>query len=464
MTKIKTHFVLLVFALSWIFLFWITGNKIPWYYFNENNNKNEATVYLGDIANENYDRMGFTKGLVCYVEAINSWVVGTDRGEVVLIDNNGRQIWKRALGLGKFVSMALSGDGKILYIGEQSPSGTLFALNVENGDMIWKYETVEAVGADIAKRSYPSVVHISVDRDNNVFANAYRFVMFEDGTRGYNARVLAFNNQGKMLWKYPEQGVMDTWITWSDADGADNRIVISASSYEIHPNMKYRDTLYFLDKRSGSLINSVFIEPVQPFNKTVMRGSPNYSQNGGLLAGSSSDGRAYLFDSEGQIVWERELSKPQQVDGAWLNASGRDGYVIGDNVVFTTINTFNRENWQLPTPVEHPSSNSLFVFDKDGNFKYRYQALGTIEQIAFANGLAACAIGRNVRTHNYKAHGASIINLKDGKEIGFFPTEGPLQAVAISADGKTIAGIEAPAVTPDGKIIGAYRLHLWKIK
>ena len=94
MRKFKGRFALLVFALSLAVLFWLTGNKTPWYYFNDNNNKNEITVYLGDIANENYDRMGFTKGLVCYVERTNSWVVGTERGEVFLIDNNGKQIWK----------------------------------------------------------------------------------------------------------------------------------------------------------------------------------------------------------------------------------------------------------------------------------------------------------------------------------------------------------------------------------
>ena len=133
-----------------------------------------------------------------------------------------------------------------------------------------------------------------------------------------------------------------------------------------------------------------------------------------------------------------------------------------EGVIFTTINTFNRENWQLPTPVEHPSSNSLYLFNYDGTFRYKYRALGTIEQIAFADEIAACAIGRNVRTHNYQAHGGLILDLKKGKEIEFYHTEGPLQAIAISNDGKSIAGIEAPAVTPDGKIIGSYRFHIWE--
>lgn len=71
-------------------------------------------------------------------------------------------------------------------------------------------------------------------------------------------------------------------------------------------------------------------------------------------------------------------------------------------------------------------------------------------------------VGRNVRTHNYAAHGAVIIDLQSGKELNFFHTEGPLQAVAISNDGTSLAGIEAPAVTPEGKIIGAYKLHIWQ--
>lgn len=463
MKNFKGRLALLVFALSWVILFWLTGNKTPWYYFSESQNTNNISVYLGDIANENYDRMGFTKGLVQYVESGNSWLVGTDRGEVFLFDNQGKQLWKRSLGLGKFVSMALSNDSKIAYIGEQSPTGQLFALNVANGDLLWKYETVDVVGADIPKRSYPSVVHISVDNEDNVFINAYRFAMFKDGSRGYSGRTLAFNKKGEILWKYPKDEVLDSWITWCDANGADNRIVVSTSAYEVRPGMKYTDTLYFLDKTTGDLLNSVSVAPVQPFENTVMRGSPNFSKDGTKLAGSGSDGRGFLFDNEGKMLWERELSKPQQIDKAWLNASGRDGFVIDGMVVFSTINTFNRDNWQLPTPVEHPSNNSLFVFDTNGEFKYKYRALGTIEQVDFAKGLVACAVGRNVRSHNYKAHGAVVLELQSGKELNSFQTEGPLQAIAISKDGSVVAGIEAPAVTPAGKIIGAYRFHLWKI-
>ena len=84
-----------------------------------------------------------------------------------------------------------------------------------------------------------------------------------------------------------------------------------------------------------------------------------------------------------------------------------------------------------------------------------------MEQLAFADNLVACAVGRNVRTHAYSSHGALIIDLSTGKNVDFFHTEGPLQAIAISPNGRHVGGVEAPAVTPDGKIIGAHKLHIW---
>ena len=112
--------------------------------------------------------------------------------------------------------------------------------------------------------------------------------------------------------------------------------------------MKYRDTMYLIDKKTGQLINSIEVPPVAPFENTVMRGSPNFSEDGEFLAAACSDGRGMLFDAAGKVLWQRELSKPAQIDNVWINASGRDGFAAEAGVIFTTINTFNRENWQLP--------------------------------------------------------------------------------------------------------------------
>lgn len=61
-------------------------------------------------------------------------------------------------------------------------------------------------------------------------------------------------------------------------------------------------------------------------------------------------------------------------------------------------------------------------------------------------------------------YGAMLINLGERTEPQLYPTPGPLQSVAISANRKFLAGIETPAQTESGKIIGEYRLHIWEIE
>lgn len=462
MSKWKGYLAIVLLVISWVALYWLTGSRTPWNHFGGSDDKNGVSVYLGDIQTQNYDRMGFTRAVVHYAEKEQGWIVGTERGELFLFDNGGQQKWKRSLGIGKLVSLAITHDGALAIVGEVSPEGKIYAVNVHTGDIAWQYKGADFVGSDASQRSYPSIVHIVIDKNDNVYANAYRFLMRKDGSRGYNGRMIKVSSGGKLLWQFPKDEPMDSWINWCDVNDANGRAVLSTSAYDFREDMKYKDTMYFINKDSGELLNSVALAPVEPFDNTVMRGSPNFSADGKYLAAAASDGRGFLFDEKGKMLWWRFLSKPTQVDGAWLNASGRDGFATPYGVVFTTINTFNRENWQLPTPVEHPSNNSIFVFNTDGTFRYQYMAEATMEDLTFAGKLLACAVGRNVRTHNYKAHGALVIDLEAGKKQSFFATEGPCQAVGISADGRWVAGVEAPALTPQGKIIGAYRLHIWK--
>ena len=463
--KIKSILILFLFALSCCALFWLTGSRTPWTVFQSTGGKDGVSVFLGDIPAENYDRMGFTRAQILYVAAEDAWLVGTDKGELFLFDMKGRQLWKRSLGIGKLVSLAVTRDGRLAYVGENSADGNLYAVNVHTGDIEWKYKAADFIGADTQNRSLPAPVHIAVDKAGNAFVNMYRFVMHKDGRRGYTARMIAIDPRGKFLWKFPKDEAIDSWINWCDVSDRSGRVVIATSAYDFHPDMKYKKTLYILNKNDGSVLNETFVDPVKPFHNTVLRGSPTFSADGEYLAGTGSDGRGFLFDKNGEVVWWRFLSKPTKVDGSWINASGRDGYIRPEGAIFSTINTFNRENWQLPTPVEHPSNNSLFVFKLDGTYRYQYRAPGTIENIDFASEkLAACSVGRNVRTHDYSAHGALLLNLESGKKERFFHTEGPCQAVAISRDGKWMAGVEAPAMTPEGKLIGSYRLHIWDMR
>ena len=141
MNKIKGSIALIILAFSWLSLFWITGSRTPWNDLSIMKNEDGISIYLGDIPAANYDRMGFSKAIVKYISREDAWLVGTERGEVALYDNVGHQLWKRSLGIGSITAASLSGDGKLAFIGESSPEGNLYALDVHNGNVIWKYQS-----------------------------------------------------------------------------------------------------------------------------------------------------------------------------------------------------------------------------------------------------------------------------------------------------------------------------------
>ena len=151
MSKVKGSLALIILIISWLAMFWLTGSRTPWQIFSAGDKNADISIYLGDIPSENYDRMGFTKGLVKYIANENAWLAGTDRGELFLFSNDGKQIWKRSLGIGKLVSMSVSNDESIAFVGEQSPAGNLYAIDLAGGDILWRFSAAEVVGVEDRK-------------------------------------------------------------------------------------------------------------------------------------------------------------------------------------------------------------------------------------------------------------------------------------------------------------------------
>lgn len=462
MKRYKKYLVFFLFGLSWLALFWLTGSRTPWMMFQETAAEDGIVVSLGDLAGSNYDRMGFPSGIVRYVPADDSWIVGTDRGELIHVTRKGRELWTHSLGTGEIEALEISPDGKTAYVGEKSPDGFLYAVSTKTGDILWKFSGGDVIGSEPALRSSPAPVHIAVDEAGNVYAALYRYSVSADQKRAYISRLVAFASDGRELWRYPKNENMDAWVTWDSA--AAGRVAFGTSNYENTENIRYGKHAYILDAATGEEVATVSVPVKKEFGVAVFRNGPNFSADGQIFVMTASDGRGFVFDKDGKLLWEREISGIRSAGSITINASGRDAYVLptGD-ILFGTINTFARENWQMPAPVLHPSSNTIFVFQADGTFRWKYQAAGEIEETAFAADTIAIAVGRNVRTHDYSVHGAQALDAKTGKLLLSKHTKGPVQNVAVSSDGKTLAATELPAVTPEGTLLGAYRLHIWDV-
>ncbi len=465
MRNAKGYVAVALLILSLCALWRLTSLRQPWQKTADAAGGGQiAKVDLGQVAVQSYGKMGFTKGSVNYLPGEQPrWVVGTENGEVLLVDNKGAVLWRRSLGIGKVCKVTVA-PGGVIIVGEQSPAGNIYAIDSKDGRVLWSFATAKGVGYTQGSRSAPMVVWLDTDEKGRIYTVSYRFGQEKRGEKSYYSKVYAFTPQGEVIWQFPPDEAMDAWCNHAAISGQDGPLVFSTATYDTTPGMKYPDNLYWLERDTGKVIRSVRLPPLDELaGRAVTRSSPVFSPDGKTLAFITSDGRGYYYDVSGKELWQRTVSSPAQVAGAWVNSIGRGAYVLPQGVFFTTINTFNRDSWQLPTPLEHPSSNSLFAFDFDGALRYKLAVGGNIEDIGFAGGKAVLAVGRNIQSRDYAVHGCKVVDLADGRIVRAFNTAGPCQAAAISEDGRYAAAIEAPAVLEDGRMFGSYSLHIWEI-
>ena len=459
--KLAKNSIPLIFLIFSLYGLWgITAGQLPWQKQTTDFKLGEISkVSLGQVAVQNYEKMGFTKGTVSYVpNTTYRWAVGTENGEILLVDNSGTIIWRRSLGIGKINTIKVTPDGKSIIVGEVSPTGTLYSLDVASGKTLWSFDTSTTVGSTPQSRSLPSLTWLDIDKDGNIYATAYRLEV----KRSYIGKIFAFSPSGGILWQFPQKEALDAWPNYAAVSDSDSPLVFSTATYEIKPQTKYPHTLYWLDKKTGAKVHTLDIPETPLGGRAVIRSSPNYAANGQTLAFITSDGRAYYYTKDGEQIWQRTISSPLQIAGTWINSIGRDAYVLNDKILFTTINTFNRDNWQLPTPIEHPSSNSIFTFSKKGDLLHKINVGGNIESLSFWDDSMLIAVGRNIQTRDYSVHGVKLVSLQDASTIFEVYTTGPCQNAAISSDGHFIALVEVPAALEDNKIIGEYVLRIIK--
>ena len=418
-----------------------------------------AEVSLGKVEIRGYKQMGSTPGLVRLSPDGARIVVGTESGEVLLMDLKGSLLWRRKIGMGRISAMEFSRDNQSVLVGENSQQGSILCLETASGIERWRKSSVDELGVDIRQRTFPGIMSINVDARGNSYAVALRSIRFPHGKTQYSARVYKFDPQGIMTL-FPHDHNIDVWVSWCDVDESGSTLVFGTSDYTPQPGRRFMDNIYAFDTLTGEMRWSRALTTVPPYDRTNMRFGPEISADGKYLGGVSADGRGFLLDIHGRLIWSRTLSAPQQLQGVYVNAMGHAVQHVGQYVAFSTGNTYNRANWQLSTPFEHPQSNSVFLFDRSGNFLKRRKLGGMVEELQVAGNELVVAVGRNIRSKDPSIHGLAVYAAPELDLIDFMPMDGPCVAAAV---GKThVVGIETPLQLDSGEVTGAYKLHVWR--
>lgn len=436
--------------------------------------KEEYTIELEDVPPSDIEKTSSNvDGVTKFSPDSKYLAVGTQGGSLELIEiATGEKVWEKQLVEGiadaRIADIEFSEDGKHLFVGEESPDAFLYCFDLK-GTEIWKFGAGTELGSDL--KYMPAMKKIKLDSEGNIYVAASRACGYIGEKYKYLARVYSFDSEGNMRWKFPESETMDSGVTWIDATPDGKYAVFGTTSFTEADKWK-EGTVHVLNGNTGEEHWSYQIQPVEPFfDYSAIWYSTQITPDGEKLITMTSDGRAFLFNNSEiietgnpEIAWEQNISTPIVVSGVPIYGSANYAYIVNDTLIFSIGSTFSKDK-NKDAPFEHPSGNTLFAYDYDGNLLWKWRVDGYAGECAFNDRYLVIPLAQNLVTEDRSVHGVYVFDAsKSGgassRLIQTYNTEGITISADISPDGRYIAALEAPSRLEDGTVLGGYKVHI----
>jgi len=413
--------------------------------------------------------------------------IGTLFGYLQVVDIfQGTVLWKRKIAEGMVKRVAFSPDGAILYAGEQSPDGYLYAFDTATGQEKWKLrladdlETSQPPSAEDRYAVYflPGVYQLKVAADGRIFV-AGTHSWHEGGVQKNRAKLYVLNPDGTPVWTYPEEGALDCNITTFEIDAQGMLVVLATSRSATTPATGpiRGPGVYGFDVAAKREIWRYALEPLEPYFKDVfIWEAVGLTQDGARAIAGLGDGRAVLLDthpsSKHRVVEMLELGTPMEVSGVPI-ATPIPYAIAGENVLFfqtgdSNIPAATSASARTP-PAPHPAARTLFALDRTGKMLWRYKGDfapagiwrskdGRLLMMTTANPHSDPRTDK----HGFVLLDTTVAGSGDDKVIFSYPTEGTVFFHAdLSQDGFAAAITETPALKADGKTVyGTFQVHV----
>ncbi len=411
--------------------------------------------------------------------------IGTFFGKLILVDLKTKKIiFKKKFSFGMVKKLCWSLDSKILYIGEQSPDGFVYAFSLKTKKILWRFRLAKDLGRSILRKydiysfyRLCGCYNMRVKSDGNLIVLGTH-TWKENGKFIYRSRIyLLSKDDGKVIWSWPKSFCLPYSIVWFDTS-KDGKVIafLTYSWGRPKKNFPYkRDTLYVLCGDSGDIIATYKIPPLYPYYDRIFAWhSVGVSDDGRYISLGLGDGRVYLFKLIGKnlkLVWEKDLGTPIVMGKVPISSPITYVKFGKDEVFFLLPTTTIPPSYTGSSSLTytHPSAHTLFCFDLLGNLKWRFKFFGSPQGLSFSSDKRWLVVGiceeRNIEETDY--FGAILFDcFKEGggfkKFVYFYQTEGPpFYITDISKDGSLFALAEVPMrVFRENRVYGSYRVHV----
>jgi outer membrane protein assembly factor BamB len=413
--------------------------------------------------------------------------VGTFGGRLRVFDTEScRCVFERRMPGAVVKRVAVSPDNARVYAGEMSYDGFVMAFDLVTKKELWRFRLADELRTSTPAKpddffaiySYPQAYAMRAVHDDLIVDGFHSWN--DAGRPRHLSRLYRFDGRtGRAVWRLPEDAPLSRNISWFDLDGS--HLVFSAYQWEkpAAGDAEPQAAVGLVDLASGKLLDRQVFEPLAPFFDTVPMWYGLALDETGEAAVGLMDGRAAILRvrSAGDgghptlgVVRKMDLATPVEVTGVpiyagvgWAASSGRMLFLLTDGRLVAPSASAQGK----AARADHYNSNTLFVFDgPTGKLLWQWKLTTTAEGVAAGKGIVAVSTQQSYSSDDPMDYGVTVFDASaPGTPVEKmryrYPTAGPIVALAVSPDGKTIAAVEAPVRLSDGMtVIGKYRLHI----
>jgi len=414
--------------------------------------------------------------------------IGTFLGRVMVWDvYSGRRTWSKQVAEGMVKQVAFSPQGDVLFFGEQSVDGFIYAVEAESGNTLWRFRLADQLepGRPVSEENRYAVYQLP---------GCYRIVPVEGGdivvlglhcwgsharieTMKRLSRVYRFSADGELRWAFPANGPMPLTIIYMAADPSGRRVALLTGSAagNTPSDCPWRPgSLYVLEGGTGKLVGQYTFTPLRPhFEQVGFWHSLSVDPVGRRAAVGVFDGRAFLFDLDtAKPLHAFRFGVPILISGVPVSARSTYTHLAADGMAY-----FQTGNSSVPfasgtqhvvsPPGPHPWANTIHAVDPDGRVRWRYRSGHEYQGFwtsCEGRWLATCV---NRERQGVRDAGAMMFDTHrpgggSAKFLYYYQVEGlTFFHAAMASDGSAFAFVEVPYQDPKSDIlVGTYQVHV----